>query len=174
MRMNVCIMANKTIYFRDDALWSKAKTMAGKEGLSAVIQKAVERFVAEGERKKEGLQRFTLSVMLPYEEDPEQIAPGDRIAFDGQLLFNMGGVAVDDGSSASHDIECYRTRAGKLIFTTTGSGNDVGEITYYRVYDSVADMKTDSELGRLGPTIRGRFLTEVSNQLGQDWARWID
>ena len=131
-------MANKTIYFRDDALWSKAKTMAGKEGLSAVIQKAVERFVAEGERKKEGLQRFTLSVMLPYEEDPEQIAPGDRIAFDGQLLFNMGGVAVDDGSSASHDIECYRTRAGKLIFTTTGSSNDVGEITCTTAYTTAS------------------------------------
>lgn len=166
-------MGNKTIYFRDDDLWSKAKTLAGKEGLSAVIQKAVEEFVQAAERQKEGWHRVILALLLrDEEEDPYTFVPTERIAFEGQSLARVDWPGIT--FSGQGYTECFRTRGGKLILTMDESDHDEDGITYYHVYDSLTELRGDPELKRLGAATRGRFLAEVSKQLGEDWAIWID
>lgn len=165
-------MANKTIYFRDDDLWSKAKALAGKDGLSSVIQKAIEQFVQQAEREKEGIRRFSLAVVVLPEHD-DTFVTTERIAFEGRTLWGTGGADLSGGGAC--DIACYRTRGGKLLFAMDESHYPHADgITYYRVYDSLADLRNDPELNRLEAIDRGRFLMKVSEALGEDWAVWID
>jgi hypothetical protein len=151
-------MGNKTIYVKNEQLWEKAKSIAGKAGLSGLIEQALSGYVAEREREQQGLVRFYLNV--------EEVGGfKSRIGFDGKKL----------GSFQKSDfmliVSVYQTKAGKFILTNDdpdGTAND------YRLFDSLDELTHDSLFEQLGPDESGEFAEQLANELGTTITQWID
>lgn len=144
-------MGNKTIYVKDEALWDRAKALAGKDGLSSLIAKALADYVAS---REQGFERYRFSVL------------GDqRIAFDGKQ------VAAYPGDRNVPAFRVFMTRAGKLV-VLEDSGPPNG---HYGVYDSVAELRDDELVYQiLESTDRAAFLDDLGKRVGQDDTRWIE
>ena len=102
--------------------------------------------------------------MLPVEEDPEQIAPGDRIAFDGQLLstWRRGGRRRFFGIARHRvlphprwQVDIRRRRATMRAIVQWPN-------------DSVADMKTLGA-GAAGSHCPGSLSHRSIEPTGPDW-----
>lgn len=168
-------MPNRTIYFRDDKLWAEAKKLAGKDGLSAVIHKAIEHFVRDANLAKKGNKPFFFTLLI--EDELNNYVPVERIAFEGRVLWGTGGVDLIDAGpqSLGCDIEFYCTVAGKLVLAIDESSHQRDDgITYYKVYDSLAELREDPQLKRLEPHSLGPLLVKLSELLGEKWTIWID
>ena len=113
---------NRTIYLANDELWERAKNLAGKEGLSSVIAKALADFVAQRDADQSSFQKFTFEILGdPHSEDPTEV-----IAFEGrQLLNTVFALAASPfagiETSGEADIQIYRTRLGTLVLLAAPS-----------------------------------------------------
>lgn len=172
-------MANKTIYFKDDALWERAKEFAGKDGLSAVIQEALAQYVERKNLEAKGFKQFRLET-AEYDPVSKKLGPTERIAFEGREL------AMDEAVVPSGDLDAdgepgyfviaiaaYQTKEKRLILTRGEAG--YGEtITKYEVCSSLRKMRQSDILADLQGLDRARFLDEISSKLGEEWSVWID
>jgi hypothetical protein len=192
-------MPNKTIYVKDEHLWDQARQLAGKDGLSGVIQEALCKFVENKRRQSEGFQRYRFDTTFThYELD---WGPSDAIAFEGrEVASKILPVTVQQGDNRGEKFDryfrayptrvgtllvtlnprekfdrhftVYQTRAGKLLLTVTPEYSD--RIEHYAVYEGVRALANDPELAAAHAVARAALLNEVSEELGEDWAIWID
>ena len=121
-------MSNKTIYFGDDELWTRAKTLAGKKGLSAVLQEAVREFVHRAELKDGGFEEMRLDI-FDFDEGDDTYKVTDRIAFRGKKLVQFlvrykvephqadPEQGLEAGTFLTEGVEVYLTESGKLVLT---------------------------------------------------------
>lgn len=171
-------MANKTIYFKDDALWDRAKELAGKDGLSAVIQEALAKYVERKNLEAKGFKHFRLET-AEYDRASKKFGATERIAFEGRELA-MDEPLVPSGESESGSepysvvaIAAYQTKAKRLILTRGEAG--YGEtIAKYEVFSSLREMRQSALLADVHGLDRARFLDEISSKLGEEWSVWID
>src|SRR6266498_2355954 len=126
------VMGNKTIYFRDDKLWERAKKLAGDEGISAVIQNALAEFVERKTRERDGFRRVRIESGA---SDPDATyGKIDRAAFDGRkiasqrLSFEVPPGRDLEGEQFDADFIVYETKSHKLVLSV--------EPYYYNVYTS--------------------------------------
>ena len=171
-------MANKTIYFKDDALWDRAKELAGKDGLSAVIQEALAQYVERKNLEAKGFKRFRLET-AEYDPVSKKFGTTERIAFEGRELA-MDEPLVPSGESDADGepysvvaIAAYQTKAKRLILTRGEA--DYGEIiTKYEVFSSLREMRQSDILADVQGLDRARFLDEISSKLGEEWSVRFD
>jgi len=192
-------MPNKTIYVKDERLWDQARTLAGKDGLSGVIQQALVKFVEGRRRESEGFHRYRFDTTYQhYELDS---GPSEAIAFEGREVASkilpvtvqqgeytsdkfdrsfrvyytpvgMLTVTLNPGEKFDRHFTVYRTRAGKLLLTVGPEYSD--RVEHYGVYDSVRALANDPELAVANDVARAALLNAISEELGEDWAIWID
>jgi len=192
-------MPNKTIYVKDEHLWDHARKLAGKDGLSGVIQEALAKFVENKRRQDEGFHRYRFDTTYKHYE--LESGPSEAIAFEGRevaskilpvtvqqgeytsekfdrslrVYYTPVGtliVTVNPGETFDRHFTVYRTRAGKLLLTVTPEYSD--RIEHYGVYDSVRALTNDPELAAANDVARAALLNAISEELGEDWAIWID
>jgi hypothetical protein len=172
-------MANKTIYFKDDALWDRAKELAGKDGLSAMIQEALAQYVERKNLEAKGFKHFRLET-AEYDPVSKKLGTTERIAFEGRELA-MDEAVVPSGETEPDGepgyfvvaIAAYQTKADRLILTRGEAG--YGEIiTKYEVLSSLKEIRESDLLADVQGLDRARFLDEISSKLGEEWSVWID
>jgi hypothetical protein len=170
-------VANKTIYFRDGALWERAKELAGKEGLSAVIQDALAKYVERKDLEAKGIQPYRLHTGR-YDASRHEFGAIERIAFIGRELVADELLVPNRDPDPETPYEpvafgAYQTKGRRIILTRGEAG--YGEIiTSYAMFPSVRELRDSDTLADLDPVDRARFLDRVSEQLGEDWSVWID
>jgi hypothetical protein len=178
-------VSNKSIYISDDAVWEKARKLAGKAGLSSVVQAAVEEYVRRGEMAAQGFKPYRLDVGYMFDADVDKSGFSECLTFDGRRLVGMETHMVASGSKDTPNlspsdllsvgeiyevhVELYLTRAKNLIFTLDETGGGDAP-TYYAVHDSVRSLREDPQVKRLPPLERAEFLRKVAKELGEDWA----
>jgi hypothetical protein len=172
-------MGNKTIYFKDDQLWDRAKELAGKDGISGVVQDALAAFVDQKKRQAAGFNTYRLPTKFRVGRGLSSFGTTERIAFEGQLIAEQRmDVPVPGRESDFLDLtfRIYRTRGGKLVITV-GDDENAGKmfgIHHYGVYKSLAELSDDESLKDPDPIERAAFLDKAAKELGEDWAVWID
>lgn len=132
-------VGKKTIYVKNEELWERAKSIAGVDGLSRLVEEALERMVTVKQLEQMGLKRFDLRV-----EPIHDFAPDVRetLAFYGECLV--------DGDWPS--ISVYRTKGGKFIVTDNIPD---GSISEYRKYETLYELKEEiDELDQKDPSSR--------------------
>ena len=185
-------MPNKTIYVKDEALWNRAKELAGKGGLSDLIERTLREFV-----DREG-QGFTLRVV--------RILGQREVRFYGRLLYEA---RLDEPQfqSADHNTEhaafgqVFQTKSGKLVAVVRDESKDRldGQVFrfdrgywQYESFDEFAKNSdffkvicahTGSQLRKEGDgsvpqdvldEVRNEFRDGVAHALGTDHLVWID
>lgn len=155
-------MGNKTIYVKDEALWERAKQLAGKEGLSALIGEALADFV---ERKEQENRGFTLHGIF-VDEGPS----GQFIRFYGRSLDStLIGRGPDEPDAVA---EVFQTKGAKLVlFLRDADSNQAYE---HRTYDSLEELAEDKVFSHIPPDAREEFLESMAQSMGQNWSVWID
>ena len=197
--MNVQPLHRDEQTMKNEHLWDQARTLAGKDGLSGVIQEALAKFVENKRRQSEGFQRYRFDTTYKHYE--LESGPSEAIAFEGREVASKilpVRVRQDEYSTQKFDrslnvhhtpvgtlivtmnpgenFDChftvYRTRAGKLLLTVTPEYSD--RVEHYGVYDSVRALANDPELAAANDVARAALLNAISEELGEDWAIWID
>ena len=179
-------MGNKTIYFKDDSLWERAKQLAGKEGMSAVIQEALSDFVKRKQDEAAGFRTYRLLTGYRWILDQNRGGPSEAIKFKGRELVRreLSCPAPDDleySPEWKYETEfiVYRTKAGKLVLVSdfslpTADDDDMRGFSHYGVYNSLRELAEDQRLKQADRSDRVAFLDAVGKQLGDDWAVLID
>lgn len=163
-------MGNKTIYVRDESLWRRARKLAGKDGLSAFIQRALEEYVAEKEAEAQGFDEYRI---VPSSPDVNFAQP---ISFTGRTVatkhFLNDPAHEEYGGGAFHEIAVavYLTRGGKLVLYAW----DSGPMQYLRIYQSLDELLKDEKVSALSPIHRSDLLESISQGVGQDWSVRIE
>src|SRR5262245_21026746 len=133
-------MGKKTIYVKNEELWERAKSIAGVDGLSRLVEEALEHVVTQKQLEHEGLQRIYLPI-VPIDQIEEPVgvdAIKESLGFDGKCLEGDGyGV-----------LSVYLTKAGKLIVADKHP-HEPGAITGYRVHDQWAELRNDEAIRAL-------------------------
>jgi hypothetical protein len=191
------IMPNKTIYIKDGDMWERAKTLAGKDGLSSVISEAIAEYVKRKERGEQDIKKYRIE--LGYEgagpvvgasPDGELYARGGstgRLSFEGRLLVKKDlPVPTTKGEqeefSAPPELQTtfsvYKTKGGKLVLTAniddTEGYQGTGTVHHYAVYTSIRQLKEDPQLLRVMTPDRAPFLDAVANETGEEWDVFIE
>lgn len=123
-------VGKKTIYVKNEELWERAKSIAGVDGLSRLVEAALEGVVTAKQLQQQGLERYNLRVepILDFTPDVKE-----TLAFDGECL-----VAREWPS-----VSVYRTKGGKFIVTDNLVSD--GSITAYRTYETLYALKEELE-----------------------------
>lgn len=169
---------NRTIYVADDSLWEKAKTLAGREGLSSVIAKALADFVAQRTADQAACQKLHFEIFGDDEDSPIEV-----IGFEGrQLLSGTYDLAVSpfeaDGRLEAV-IEIYRTKLGTFVLLATPATDEResrsrSAFDLYERHNSVRDLMSGHIVGCFAAVNRHELLTELTKGLGKDAVTWID
>lgn len=166
MRILCVCMGNRTIYVKDDAVWAEAKEIAGKDGLSGVIETALREYVEQKRLEKLGFEarRFFIQNGL--------VPEGRFVRFNGRLLFET---AVGTELGHPPDVaQIFQTKAGKIVAVINDGPS--GEPEEYYVYESLDDFAHDKGfLPDVPPDAREEVREAVAEALGQkNWSVWID
>lgn len=148
-------MAKKTIYVKNEELWEKAKSVAGEDGLSRLVEEAIERIVTAKQLQQQSLDRFTLRVEPIHDFTPDT---KETLAFDGECLVARGWPSVS----------VYRTKGGRFIVT-----DDLpdGSISEYRTYETLYDLRDAIEAADKNDGLWDRVLEAVGTV---ETTTWID
>jgi hypothetical protein len=160
---SMCIlrpMANKTIYVKDDALWERAKQLAGKEGLSGVIAEALAEFVQQKEAESRGFSLHEIS--LSRYPDAEE-----TIKFWGKKILTQPLPGDDNHPASLADL--YQTRAGKFLVVLKDAGTY--EPFEYHAYDTPEELSTSGALRSIPD--RDEFERAFGEALAYKFATWI-
>lgn len=172
-------MGNKTIYVQDERLWQKAKKLAGKEGLSRVIAKALEDFVATHDRQTQGFRRYQFEVAYAS-DDNDEFRPIDYVAFEakpiftGVLIYDVPDHLDIDPPDDRVRVDVYQTGKGTLVLTARHLEAPDGQLLHYGSFRSMDELIKDSVVSNLAPTDRAKLLTELASQLRDSLVIWID
>jgi hypothetical protein len=148
-------MGNKTIYVKDEALWERAKELAGKEGFSAVIAKALAEFV---QRTEDENRRFT----------EHSLTIGNEVVrFRGRSLASTV-IGIPPGGAG--EMEVYVTKGGKLVLVAR---NESGEDVAHEVWDTLPELAKMSYYMPACPAPE-EFLDELAEALAEAPIVWID
>jgi hypothetical protein len=85
-------MSPISLYVRDQQLWDSARRAAGRQGLSALVERAVRRYLQEPEPDEEEVRRYVLPVGTNGSEGDEM---SQSIEFRGRLLVDSAGFSVE-------------------------------------------------------------------------------
>jgi hypothetical protein len=101
-----------TLYARDRDLWSRARSAAGRQGLSSMVERALRRYLdEEAMEASAGGRRLVLPVGGNERgDDMEQ-----RIEFEGELLADSRGLSVEQLPR----LRVFRTARGRLVVYRT-------------------------------------------------------
>ena len=186
-------MPNKTIYVKDEGLWNRAKELAGKGGLSDLIERTLREFV---DREGQGLTLRVVRIL------------GEReVRFYGRLLYEA---RLDDPmfeSESDHNTErhafgqVFQTKSGRLVAVVRDESKDrlIGDVIRsdrgwwkYESFDEFAKNSDFFEVicehtGRqlrkeadgsvpldVLEEVRNLFRDGVAHALGTDHLVWID
>lgn len=153
-------MGNKTIYVKDEELWTRAKQLAGKDGLSAVIAAALAEYV----RRKESEAVRYASVSLRYEAQDE--ADRSRIvAFIGREIARQ----TVRTPLAEYEVVVHETKGGRFV---VHRGTD-SHCDYYRAYESLQELAEDDAVASLGPDASSELMESLVEQIEPDATEWI-
>ena len=158
-------MGNKTIYVKDEALWKRARDIAGKAGLSAFIEEAVEEFVERKELENRGFSPQRIYVQ------GDAFPEGQLVRFNGRRL---GDTLLGGEPEQPYEIaEVFQTKGGKLVLVLRNA--DTNEAYEYRTYDSLEELRAEQDIfSAIPPGTREEFLESLADALGQKWSKWID
>jgi hypothetical protein len=147
-------MGNTSIYIKNRPLLERAKRLAGDDGFSAFIEKALVDFV---DRKMDEQREFT----------EYRLSIGDElIRFRGRMLTST---VLGLGNGKAGELEVYQTKAGKLVAVA----GDLAEAFDYEVYETLEQFANSNGRLREVPDPEG-FVEEVSDAMGQNRTVWID
>lgn len=176
---------NRTIYLADDALWEKAKTLAGKEGISSVISRALLDFVSLRTAEDAANQRFDFELLDPTASAEEGVGVVEVIGFEGRRLVSgsfdlehnpfLERSAADGGVPTV--IQIYRTKLGTFVLLAapvTELPESVSTFYLYETHKSVREVMSGSVVACLFPPDRHELLTDLTKGLGKDAVTWID
>jgi hypothetical protein len=142
IRIFTIYVANRTIYIRNEDLWSKARDLAGAEGLSNVIQELLARWVRarEAEVATESMTEVDLAVGGEAYEDEHGVTDDQRLAFAGRLVADSNGLSV----AQIPRVRVYHTKGGKLIVYRSWKGTPAEHLgATYRVYPNYESLGAD-------------------------------
>lgn len=169
---------NRTIYIANDELWNRAKTLAGAEGLSAVIARALADFVAARTNPDETFEKFRFEILGLH----DSAGPTEVIGFEGKELLS-GSFDLEEsplGDSAWGDkafIKVYRTRLGKFVVLAAPAPDLPESESAYALYEghkSVTEVMRGGIVSCMFPPARHEFLKKLTANLGKDGVTWID
>ena len=168
-------MPTRTLYVADEALWKRAKALAGPKGLSGFVAEALAGHVKRRERQLAALQvgetemrEVTLEVGGEDHRERHGEEVDHKIAFVGRLLY-------DTEVEALPRCAVYQTQGGSLLLYTTWdvAGRDEKGATY-QLFDSFEELVQSSEAGAnfnlLEEFQADRYapLAEIAGKLGDD------
>ena len=157
-------MANKTIYIKDEALWERAKALAGKDGLSALIGRALADFLEQKDAESHGLSPQSIDIVDSYGGESETIRFwGKRL---GDRLFGRGP------DSPNGTAEVFQTKSGKLVLVLRDAVSF--EAFEYRTFETPEELARDSQFAQIPPEARSDFEQSIAEAIGHKWATWID
>ena len=128
-------VGNKTIYVKNEELWETARSVAGKDGMSAFIEEALQRLVTVKRLEQKGLQPFSLLVE-PIHESHRVPGVTERLGFEGKRLVDWGPFQV------------YLTKGGTFIVADFNFDEEMS-ICDYRTYDQLAELREDEAIARV-------------------------
>jgi len=163
-------MPNRTVYVKDEELWARAKGLAGKGGLSEVIEGLLKTYVADRNAEGKGFTRHSIEVYhgdgeLPTTESIE------RVSFYGRPLASESFPRLGGGEV---DLDLYQTQSGKFVLFETG--HEV-QAHGYVVVDSLGDLMQEPQLFGIADTsLVGQWLVDIHERRLKETARdtWID
>lgn len=167
-------MGNKTIYVKDEALWDRAKKLAGKDGLSSLIAEALEAYVNRKEAEQSGFKLFKFNV----QELREMTDSGptfwlkEQVAFQGRQLGTAHLLNPTDPNYPYAQIDVYLTKGHKLVAVVTDEM--LGVPTGYRVFNSPAELRSDELFADVEAESKAALFDKIAAELGERWSRWID
>ena len=140
-------MPTRTLYVRDEPLWTKAQKLAGEEGLSGVVHQLLTDWVRRKEAEMEVLRSsdqmhdVQLSVGGTAHETRDEDGIGaHQIAFTGRLLADSEGFSV----AQMPRVQVYQTKSRKLIVYRTWKGTPADESgATYDVYPDYDALSSD-------------------------------
>jgi hypothetical protein len=101
----------RTLYVRDQDLWERARKLAGSQGLSSLVERAVRQYLDQQEPiAKTHSHRFVLPVRSDEENEMEE-----SIEFQGHLLVDSAGFSLEQIPR----IQVYRTSLGRFVVYRT-------------------------------------------------------
>ena len=173
-------MPNKTIYVADEKLWEQAKRLAGKDGLSSVVNSAIKNFVDEASGREQGFEKQLFEIF----GDPHLSGPTDVIGFEGKLLYSANFDLVanpfqPDSSTPGVEasIAVYRTRSGKFVLLAEPAIDAPTSQSAYAMWEthsSISELMNGLVVGCLFDPNRYEFLNELSKHVGTENVTWID
>lgn len=153
-------MGNKTIYVKDEALWARAKALAGPAGLSSVIGEALAAFVAREEDAAANDSVYSLHAT----GSPEPITFVGRHLCDWNLWQGHRGATC----------AVYLTKGRALVFAVGGEERaGASRPARLAVYRSLTDLSADPAV-QSDPETGPALIAMLADQLGADWAVAID
>jgi hypothetical protein len=170
---------NRTIYLADDALWEKAKALAGKDGISSVISRALSDYVSQRTAEESTSKRFCFELLDA--KDPE-LPVIEVIGFEGRILFsNSFDLDLNPFDESRQRVETviqiYRTKLGTFVLLAapaTDNPESASTFYLYEKHSSIRDLMSGSCVACLFPPDRHDLLTELTKSLGKDAITWID
>jgi len=173
-------MPNKTIYVADETLWEQARQLAGKDGLSSVVNAAIKNFIDEAARREQGFEKHVFEIFGDRDLD----GPTDVIGFEGKKLYGEKFVLIadpfqPDSPSASIEayIAVYRTKSGKFVLLAeqvTQNPTSMSAFDACEIHSSVSDLMNGNVVSCIFPSNRFEFLNELSKHVGKEHVTWID
>lgn len=172
---------NRTIYLANDELWEKAKALAGREGLSAVIARALADFVATRTKANEEFEKFHFEIVgIPEPGEPG--GPTEVIGFEGKKLVSTSSDLEcnpfdESDSHVETVIQIYRTRLGTFVVLATPATDAPESESAFAIYEthrSVTEVMGGHIVGCMFPPDRHELLKELTVKLGKDSVTWID
>jgi len=135
-------MGNKTLYVKDEALWNRARELAGDEGLSGIVSDLLRDWVQRKETQRlapgsEEMQEIRLWVGGTEHEDPQNLG-SHYIALTGRLIADSEGYSLDQVPR----VKVYETKARQLVvyrswLDTVSAKSQGATYTVYRDYEDL-------------------------------------
>lgn len=170
---------NRTIYLANDELWERAKTLAGRDGISTVIAKSLADFVGQRTADQASYQKFHFEIF-----GDDEFSPVEVIGFEGRkILSGTFDLAVSPFEESDRGVEAvieiYRTKLGTFVLLARPVTDDPEHssrslFALYERHNSVRDLMSGHIAGCFATPNRHELLTELTKGLGKDAVTWID
>lgn len=135
-------MPNKTIYVRDEKLWTRARKLAGDDRLSGVVHELLADWVRNKEAEMAGhMTRVELKVGGSEHQREHEGDVAKRIAFTGRLVADSIGLSVEQLPR----LQVFQNDRGKLIVYRTFKRTPFFEESgaTYNVYRDFEELTAD-------------------------------
>lgn len=129
-------MSATTVYIRDELLWKRARKLAGNQGLSSLVERALREYLDQQEPAPGAGNR---TIVLPVAAEDGDGEMAHSIEFGGRLLVDSQPLSLEQLPR----IRVYRTLAGRLVVYRTWPPVFGFEPTY-SVYRDLEGLEADA------------------------------